>query len=102
MAKEIVWSIEAENDLTDILEFYFFQVKAKSYANRLNDIFENEIELIQKHPEIGKICNSINVRAKIIGHFQIIYENSKSKIFILRIWDSRQNPLKLAQIHTKK
>ena len=48
MAKEIIWSIESENDLTDILEFYFFQVKAKDYANRLNDIFENEIELIKK------------------------------------------------------
>ena len=93
---------EAENDLKAILEYYYFIVQSKSYANRLNDIFENEIEVIRIHPKIGKPCNSNNVRAKIIGQHQIVYENTDSIIYILRIWDSRQNPSKLSLKHTKK
>ena len=100
MAKKIIWSIEAEKDLNRILEFYFYKVQAQSYANRLNSIFEQEIELITKFPNIGKLCYSENLRAKITGHYQIIYENTESVIYILRVWDSRQNPSKLDYRHS--
>jgi plasmid stabilization system protein ParE len=97
MVKQVIWSPEAEKDLTNILEFYFYKVKAKGYAKKLNSIFEYEIEVILKYPLIGKTCNSKNVRVKIAGHYQIIYEITEKVIFVLRIWDSRQNPSKLSE-----
>lgn len=102
MVKQVVWSPEAENDLTNILEFYFYKVKAKSYAKKLNTIFEYEIEVILKYPLIGKECNSKKVRVKIVSHYQIIYEITNKVIYILRIWDSRQNPSKLPLEMRKK
>jgi plasmid stabilization system protein ParE len=43
MVKQVIWSPEAASDLTKILEYYFFRVKAKAYAVRLNEIFESEV-----------------------------------------------------------
>lgn len=102
MVKEVVWSPEAEEDLIKILEFYYFKIEAKEYAIKLNEIFESEIEVIKLHPKIGVPCNLEGVRSKIIGNYQIVYENADSLLYILRIWDSRQNPLKLDSIHRKK
>ena len=95
MAKHIIWSPQAEIDLTQILEYYFFLVEARDYARKLNSIFEKEIELISKFPLIGKSTNREKIRVKIVGHYYIIYENSTDFIFVLRLWDSRQDPLKL-------
>lgn len=102
MAKQIVWSPEAEIDLTKILEFYYYKVQAKTYANRLNEIFESEVKQIGKYPQIGLACNSVDVRVKIAGHYQIIYEITDAKIYILRIWDNRQNPKKLPKSLRRK
>ena len=65
MAKQVIWSPEAENDLTQILEFYYFKIGAIQYAKRLNQIIESEIEVIIEYPLIGKICNVKNVRVKM-------------------------------------
>lgn len=102
MAKQVIWSLEAEIDLTKILEFYFYKDFAKTYAKRLNEIFEKEIEQISHYPQIGVSCNSENVRVKIVGHYQIIYENTDEIIYVLRIWDTRQNENRLPRGLRKK
>ena len=101
MVKEVVWSSIAESDLLGILDYYY-QLEAYDYARKLNEIFAKEITSISKLPFIGKGCNATNVRVKIISHYQVIYEISESFIFILRVWDSRQDISKLTSGHRKK
>lgn len=35
MVKEVIWSPEANEDLKEILEFYYYQVKAESFAKSI-------------------------------------------------------------------
>jgi len=95
MVRKVVWSSEAEKDLISILEYYFYEVDAKQYARKLDSIFYEQVKVIELFPQIGKESNAENIRIKIVGHYQIIYEVLDTIINILRIWDSRQNPYSL-------
>ncbi len=95
MDRTVVWSIEAEKDLNDILDFYYNTVQAKSYAQKLNRIFEKEIMQIKSFPKIGIATNVDGIRVKFVGYYSLIYEITAKIIYVLRIWDNRQNPLAL-------
>ncbi|MGW1455049.1 type II toxin-antitoxin system RelE/ParE family toxin [Salegentibacter agarivorans] len=51
--------------------------------------------LITNYPEIGKPTDSKHVQIKVVRDYLLIYEIKNSQIFILTIWDSRQDPEKL-------
>ena len=95
MAKQLSWTNQAKADRISILDFYRRRNKSTSYSKKLNRIFIHEIEIISQHPEIGKRSNSTNVRVKISGNYYLIYMIEGDIIYILRIWDTRQNPIKL-------
>lgn len=46
-------------------------------------------------PSSGKLKNDQRVRIKVVDNYLITYEKINNLIFILTIWDSRQNPNKL-------
>ncbi|QTY26867.1 type II toxin-antitoxin system RelE/ParE family toxin [Flavobacterium sp. CS20] len=58
-------------------------------------MFKDAINLIAEYPEIGKPTDNYDARIKIVRDYLIIYEIKKENIFILSIWNSRQNPEKL-------
>lgn len=95
MAKEIIWSLKAQDNRKQILEYYRIRNKSSSYSKRLNQLFKEVVSLIAEYPQIGKPSDQSKVRIKIVREYLIIYEESGNKIYILAIWDSRQNPEKL-------
>lgn len=95
MAKQIKWTNQAKADRINILDFYRKRNKSTAYSKKLNRIFIHEIEIITQHPEIGKRSNSANVRVKVSGNYYIIYLIEGDVIYILKIWDTRQNPIRL-------
>ncbi|WP_370591075.1 type II toxin-antitoxin system RelE/ParE family toxin [Salegentibacter sp. BLCTC] len=50
---------------------------------------------------MGKPTDSKNVRIKVVRDYLLIYEIKKNQIFILTIWDSRQNPKKTSKTTLK-
>ena len=95
MAKQVIWTLRAQNDRKAIFEYWIARNKSKSYSVKLNILFEEASKFISHYPEIGKPTSDKNVRIKIIKDFLMFYEIVETKIFILTIWDSRQNPKKL-------
>ncbi len=93
MAKyKISWSVEAETDLTEILEFYIQRNKTASYSKKLYSKIKKDISAISKNPNLGIGTEFDTVRALITGNYQIIYEITEDNIVISMLWDCRRNP----------
>lgn len=101
MAKQIIWSHRAQTDRKEILKYWINRNKSNNYSKKLNGLFKEAIKLIADYPEIGKPTDDKNARIKIVRDYLIIYEINNEQIFILTIWDSRQNPERLKKILKK-
>jgi len=54
MVKRIVWSLTAQQDRKNILEYWNDRNKSKTYSKKLNELLKSSIKLISTHPNIGK------------------------------------------------
>jgi plasmid stabilization system protein ParE len=95
--KEVIWSLRAQQDRRDILEYWINRTKSKSYSEKLYQLFDSSIELISKHSNVGKRTDLPDVRIKIVRDYFIIYQHKTNRIEILTIWDSRRDPNKLSE-----
>lgn len=89
---KIKWSIEARQDLIDILDYYIIRNKSALYSRKLNSKINSGIRFILKNPLIGLKTQIVSVRAFITGDYQIIYEIFDDLIIIIMIWDCRRDP----------
>ncbi|MFN2262345.1 MAG: type II toxin-antitoxin system RelE/ParE family toxin [Psychroflexus sp.] len=101
MAKQIIWSRRAQNDREEILKYWLKRNQSNEYSKKLNNLFKKAVKLVATHPEIGKPTDNLNARIKVVRDYLIVYETDTDKIYILCIWDSRQNPDKLKEILKK-
>ena len=92
MVKRLIWTVEAQQNRIEIFEYWNNRNKSKIYSRKLNEIFNEYIYLILKHPDIGMTTNIENVRNKTVKDYQIIYLIEEQSIILLAIWDTRQNP----------
>ena len=98
MAKQVVWSPRAQKGRKEILEYWRLRNKSNTYSKKLNQLFKESVKIITDFPQIGKSTDDTNTRLKIVRDYLIIYEETETQIFILTIWDSRQDPDKLKKI----
>ena len=93
---DIIWTLEAENDLDGIYEFYL------QVSNLLTHKIISEIVLeadkIIYHEEFQVDDINPNYPRIIIRHFKILYRIVESHIIIFAVFDSRQNPIKLKKL----
>jgi toxin YoeB len=98
MAKQVIWSLRAQNDKKEILDYWRQKNKSNTYSKKLNELFKESIKIILDFPQIGKVTDDTKARIKIVKDYLIIYEETETQIFILTIWDSRQDPDNLKKI----
>ncbi len=94
MAEKIIWTTQAKNELFDILDYWKNRNQSILYSQKLFQLIQNQINLIILFPEIGRKTNFENVRIKNIKDYLLFYEIKKSKLYILTIKSSKQNPNK--------
>ena len=66
MARQIVWTFQAQDDRKRIFQYWNARNKSNLYAQKLNRLFTESLKLVCKRPLIGKRTNVLNVRAKIV------------------------------------
>lgn len=98
MAKQVVWSLRAQSDRKEILNYWRHRNKSSSYSKGLNQLFKESIKLIADFPQIGKQTDDIDARIKIVKDYLIVYQETETQLLILAIFDSRQDPDKLKKI----
>ena len=94
MAEKVIWTIQAKNELFDILDYWKKRNQSILYSQKLFQLIQNQINLIILFPEIGRKTNFENVRIKNIKDYLLFYEIKNSKLYILTIKSSKQNPNK--------
>ena len=98
MARKIEWSKRAQNDRYFIFKYWNKRNKSKVYSKKLNKLFIEAIEFVAIHPHTGKITERPNIRIKFVSHFALIYRYEKDILYVLSVFDTRQNPDKVDQI----
>ena len=98
MAKEIVWSLRAQNNRKEIFTYWNNRNKSNLYSLKLNSLFIDAANLIAKFPKIGKPTGYKETRVKLVRDYLMIYKEEDTFVSIVTIWDGRQNPLKLEKI----
>ncbi len=101
MARKVIWSFRAQHDRKQIFKYWNKRNHSNTYSKKLNSLLIEAVDLILKFPSIGKLTNDQSARIKVVDNYLIIYEEINDLIFILTIWDSRQNPNELMNILEK-
>lgn len=88
---KIVWTLTAKNQLKAIFDFYKLKslVGAKNVKNDIlnatkNIVFSKQYQQDEVEPDFRRI---------IVRHYKLIYIVSGNEIQILRIFDTRRQPL---------
>lgn len=76
MAKQIVWTVKAKNELIDILQYWIDRNQSKTFSIKLNNLVEEQLNLIAKSPGIGRITDVPNVSVRVIHKYLLYYEIS--------------------------
>ena len=92
MAKQIIWTTKAKNELIDILDYWNNRNKSKAFSIKLNDLIEEQLNLIAEFPNIGRETDIQNVSIKIIQKYLLYYQIADEKIFVLTIRHGSKNP----------
>jgi len=104
MAKQIIWSKRAKEDKREILRYWLHRNKSNVYPIKLNKLLKDAVNWINENPTVRRETGYEGTYIKVIRDYQIIFEEDETTIYILTIWDTRQNPEKLKGIieHRKK
>lgn len=90
---KIIWTAKSLAALQHVYNFY--AVKSVEAANRIvNDIVETA-ESITFSDQYQQDEILPQYRRMVVGHYKILYRAEQNVIYILSIFDTRQNPLKL-------
>ena len=90
-SKEIVWSQKAEDDLMQILEYWYNRNKSIVFPEKLTDEIFEAIQILKSHPNFGRKINQAEFRRVLVRYYLIIYKPENEQIKIIRIIDGRQD-----------
>ena len=92
---EVIVSQFAEDDLNEIVEYYFSL--SQNYVEKIISEFEENIMSLKKQPRSGRVVPELEkqgilqYRELIQGYYRIVYEISDDKVIIHTIIDGRRN-----------
>ena len=75
MAKKIIWSLNAQKDRKNILQYWNKRNQSNRYSIKLNKLFRDAVKIVSNYPGIGKMTDKENTRIKIVKEYLIIYED---------------------------
>lgn len=97
---KIIWTHQAKYYLQQIVKYYIDVASARVAENIRNKILNAPKNLLINHPQLGvKEPNLPNeeVHSLITGHYKILYQIEPKAIYILDVFDTRQNPSKMGR-----
>ena len=100
MAKEIKWTIEAENTFEKVIEYLNAEWTERKVANFINAT-NKTITYISENPLMFRQSKRQNIHEAVITkHNLLLYRIKPKHIELLTFWDTRKNPKK--KFKTKK
>jgi addiction module RelE/StbE family toxin len=97
MVKQVVWSLRAQKERKEILDYWRKRNKSNTYSKKLDKLFRESVRIIKDFPQVGKTTDEQSTRIKIVKDYFLIYDETETQILILTVWDSRRDPDKLKE-----
>ena len=95
MVERIAW-LNAARDQYRKIVIYLFEHYSEEAIGRFDTRLEKKINLIRKQPESGRPASVEGVRSVTLsgGRFRLYYRYQGNTIYLVYLWDNRQNPQK--------
>ncbi len=90
--RKIIWSHGAETEIKDILYFYTERNGSRRFSVRLLKEIKNSLNLLIKHPYLGRISDNYKTRILVKEYVSVFYEITDTRIEIVSVWDNRKDP----------
>lgn len=98
MAIHVIWTFSAQQDRIKVFEYWNKRTQSRDYSQKLNELIHHRILLIREYPYSGLKTDRPGVRFHLIArHYKLFYKIEGERVYILRFWDTRQDPDKLNQ-----
>jgi toxin YoeB len=94
MAKKIIWSNNAEQELLSALEFYNLRNGSNSYSLKLLDKVDDVVNTISETETVGRLTKNKVTRVFPIDIFLLFYEVTHDSITIVSFWNNKQDQIK--------
>jgi len=93
VALNVLWTLTAQQDRVKVFEYWNNRTNSKDYSRKLNQLIHHRISLIKGFPDSGLITDKKGVKYHIIArHYKLFYKIEEDTAYILRFWDTRQDP----------
>lgn len=92
MARQIVWSANAQRERLEILEYWADRNGSTKYSQKLDGMFRTSLRLLAEHPQIGRTTSDPAVRMKSVGDHMLFYASTASEVHVLSVWHAKRDP----------
>ena len=91
--KPVRWSRLADRDLDEAYAYLY--ERNPGAARRFARQVLSAVARLQEHPHLGAVAGDLppkgRYRHRVVGHYRLIYRIRRNAIWILRVWDARQD-----------
>jgi len=98
VAKEIVWTSQAKVQFLSILKYWENRNKSIAYPKKLNTLISTAISVLAEFSIPRRKTEYPDIFVKIIRDYKIFFKEDSESIFVIAIWDTRQDDKLLREI----
>ena len=89
---QIIWTQEAKQDYLENIEYLLEKWTEKSARNFINEA-DDVLELLQINPKLFPLSDYKSIRRAVIRkQITLFYQLKDSNIYLIRFWNSYQDP----------
>lgn len=89
---QIIWSDDARIDFFENINFLLNTWSAQSASEFIKKV-NSVVEILKKEPELYPLTDYKNIRRAVIRkQITLFYKVEEDKIYIVRLWNTLQNP----------
>ena len=92
MARQIIWSANAQRERLEILEYWADRNGSARYSEKLDGLFRTSLRLVAAYPKIGRPTSDPDVRMKSVGDHMLFFAFTATEVHVLSVWHSKRNP----------
>lgn len=92
MARQVVWSLNAQKERVAILRYWVERNGSTAYSVKLDAMFRSALNRVAEHPKLGRTTSDPETRVKVVGDFELFYSFTPEAVHVLSVWHSRREP----------
>ncbi len=91
MARKIIWSINAQRERLEILNYWADRNGSTRYSEKLDSVFRRSLRVIAAHPKLGRPTSDPEVRVKGMGDHILFYSFTVTEVHVLSVWHGKRD-----------